>query len=172
MQRTEKIREAFERNAKALGLRPSVGQGTAVTRVSVCDGFACKVEDGPWQLTVDMAEKSGGTNTGPNPGVLGRAALGSCLALTYVMWAAKLGVPLDALQVEVQADYDARGYHGVGNVRPGYNEIRYVVRVASKAPDEEVLRMLDAADAHCDYLAVFSEPQKVRREVQLNRTGD
>lgn len=170
MQTAERIREAFERNAKALELRPSIGQGTAVTRVRVADGFTCQVEDGPWKLTVDLAEKSGGNNQGPNPGVMGRAALGSCLAVTYVMWAAKLGVPLDALEVEVQADYDARGYHGIGDVRPGYGEIRYIVRVKSPAPDTEVMKMLDAADAHCDYLHVFAEPQQVRREVRLNST--
>ena len=171
MQTVEKIRQAFERNAKALSLRPSIGQGTAVARVRVTDGFTCQVEDGPWKLTVDLAEKSGGNNQGPNPGVLGRAALGSCLAVTYVMWAAKLGVPIDALQVDVQADYDARGYHGVAEVKPGYGEIRYVVQVKSPASEREVLQMLDAADAHCDYLAVFAEPQKVRREVQISSGG-
>lgn len=164
----ERIRRAFERNTKALSLKPTLGRGTAVTRVTMREGLTLEVTDGPWKLAVDMGEKSGGNNTGPNPGVLGRAALGSCLTINYLLWAARLGVPLRSLEVEVQADYDSRGYHGVGNVTPGYNEIRYVVRVGSDAPEADVMRWLDEADAHCDYLFVFSKPQTVRRSVELN----
>jgi len=93
------IRTALERNVKAVALRPSVGQGTAVTRVRLREGLACDVNEGPWTLTAGMTEKYGGTNAGPNPGVLGRAALGSCLALGYGMWAARLGVPITSLDV-------------------------------------------------------------------------
>lgn len=167
----EKIKTTFERNAKALKLRPSVGQGTAVTKVRMRDGLTCDIEDGPWRLTVDMAEKGGGNNAGPNPGVYGRASLGSCLTLSYIMWAAKMDVPLDALEVEVQADYDARSYHGIDDVRPGYSEIRYVVRVTSSAPETDVIRMLDASDAHCDFLHDFSESHTIPRTVQFTPAG-
>ncbi len=81
MERTEQIKLAFERNAKAMSLRPSVGQGTAVTKVRLRDGLTCDVEDGNWKLTVDGPAKSGGDGRGPDPGVYGRMALGSCLAI-------------------------------------------------------------------------------------------
>lgn len=169
---TERIRTAFERSAKALQLRPSVGRGTAVTRVRLRDGFTCEIEDGPWRLVADMGEKLGGRNEGPNPGVLGRAALGSCLAVGYVMWAAKHGVPIHALEVEVQADYDARGYHGIGDVEPGYEQIRYVVSIESDAPEDAVMGMLDEAERNSDYLAVFARPQELRREVRFTAPSD
>jgi hypothetical protein len=105
----DQIRTAIERNVKAVTLRPSVGQGTAVTKATLRDGLTCDVQEGPWTLVAGMTEKYGGTNAGPNPGVYGRAALGSCLVLGYAMWAARLGVPLDALEVEVHASYDVRG---------------------------------------------------------------
>lgn len=164
----ERIRSAMERNARALSLRPSVGQGTAVTRVRLLDGLTCEVEDGPWSLTVDMAEKSGGRNRGPNPGVLGRGALGSCLAVGYAMWAARRGVSLRSLEVEVHADYDARGELGVSDdVPPGYSRIRCVVTVESDAPEEEVLRVLDEAERYSPYWDVFSEARELEREVRF-----
>jgi uncharacterized OsmC-like protein len=86
------IKTILDRNAKALELRPIIGQGTAVTKVRLTEGLACEIEEGAWNLKADMSEKSGGANTGPNPGVLGRAALGSCLAIGYAMWAARRGV--------------------------------------------------------------------------------
>jgi uncharacterized OsmC-like protein len=162
-----RIRNTFERNKRALELRAAIGFGTAVTRVRLRDGLICDVEDGRWRLTVDMSSKSGGTDAGPNPGVLGRAALGACLTIGYTMWAAALGVPLSSLEVVVEADYDTRAEYGVGDVRPGYTEIRYIVNVASAATEEEVMRVLDEAEAHSSYLAVFAQPQPMRREVRI-----
>jgi uncharacterized OsmC-like protein len=167
---TPHIREAFERNRKALELRGSIGQGTAVTRVRLREGLACDVEDGPWRLTVDMSRKSGGSESAPNPGVLGRAALGSCLAIGYSMWAAALGIPLSSLEVAIEADYDTRAEYGVDDVRPGYREVRYIVTVGSSAPEADILRLLDTADRHSSYLAVFANPQPVRREVRIVAT--
>lgn len=169
MDRAETIRVALERNVKAVTLRPSVGQGTARTSARLGDGLSCEVTDGPYRLTVGMTEKYGGTNAGPNPGVLGRGALASCLAIGYGMWAARMGIPLDALEVEVQADYDVRGELGVGGgaERPGYLEVRYIVTVESPAPRDEVLAMLDRCDATSSYLDIFAAPVPVRREVRF-----
>ncbi len=145
----DQIRTALDRNVKAVTLRPSIGRGTAVTKARLRHGLVCDIQDGPWTLVADMTEKYGGTNTAPNPGVLGRAALGSCLVICYAAWAARLGVPIDSLEVEVQADYDVRGELGVSDeVRPGYSEIRYIVTVSSPASAEEVERCLDIADRH------------------------
>ena len=165
----ERIRLAFERNCRALELRPAVGRGTAITKARLREGLTCDVEDGPWKLTVDMGEKHGGNDAGPNPGVLGRAALGSCLAMGYSMWATKLGVPLTSVEVEVQADYDSSGTYGVGDNPAGYREVRYIVRIESEAPEAEVLRVLDQADAHSPYWNVFSRPQKLFRQTDIRR---
>ena len=166
MSREEKIRTAFERNVKALTLRPSIGQGTAVTKVRVREGLTCDIEDGSWKLTADMGEKHGGNDAGPNPGVLGRAALGSCLAIGYKMWAAKLGVPISSLEVEIQADYDSAGMYAAADVPAGYRRVRCVVAVESDAPESDVRRVLDEADAHSSYLDVFRRAQDVRREIR------
>jgi uncharacterized OsmC-like protein len=120
-----------------------------------------------------MSEKSGGTNAGPNPGVLGRGALGTCLAIGYAMWASRLNVPLTSLTVEVQADYDRRGELGVDeSVTPGYTQVRYIVTVESPAPDADVLRVLDTADKFSSYRDVFARAHDVRREVRLHRSSD
>jgi uncharacterized OsmC-like protein len=167
MHNQERIRETFERNARALALRPAIGRNTAVTRVRVREGLQCEVEEGPWKLTVDMSEKSGGTNTGPNPGTLGRGALGSCLAIGYMLWASKLGVPIRNLEVEVQADYDSGPAYGVSDEPAGYRRIRCLVTVESDAPEADILRMLDEGDAHSAYLDVFSRAQDVQRTVRI-----
>ena len=164
----EQLRALLERNAKAVALRPSLGQGTARTRVHLKPGLECEIEEGNWKLTAGMSEKSGGTNAGPNPGILGRGALGSCLAIGYAMWAARLGVPIESLDVEVEADYDSRGELGVSDeVSPGYAQVRYRVTVTSPAPEEDVRRMLDTADKYSPYRDVYARAHDVQRVTRI-----
>lgn len=162
-----RIRRAIERSTQALLLRPSLGRGTAVTRVRLVDGLVCDVEDGPWRLRADMTEKVGGTNSAPNPGVLVRAALGTCLAIGYAEWAARLGVALEALSVDVYADYDVGGELGTAAVRPGYLRIRTVVSVASPAPSAAVMQVLDHADRHGSMLDLLANGTVVERTVRI-----
>jgi uncharacterized OsmC-like protein len=163
----ERIRRAFERSARALTLRPALGRSTGVSRTRVRHGLTCDVEEGPWKLVADMPEQAGGSAAGPTPGVLGRAALGSCLAMTYMMHAAKLGVPISTLEIEVQTDYDDGALFGVSDVPPGYREVRYAVTVESSAPEADVRRVLDEGDAHSPYLDVFARAQACRRTVHI-----
>jgi uncharacterized OsmC-like protein len=114
-----KISEIAERNAKMLALKPTRGHLTGVTKARSVDGLRCEIEEGPWKLAADMPVKAGGDETAPTPGMLGRGALASCLVIGISTWAARLGVPIEALEVEVQGDFDARGELGVSGVSPG-----------------------------------------------------
>jgi uncharacterized OsmC-like protein len=169
MSSSENIRTAIERNVKAVSVRPSMGQGTAVTRARLGDSLSCEIEDGAWKLTAGMTEKYGGSNAGPNPGVYGRAALASCLAIGYGIWAARLGVKIDSLEVEVQADYDVRGELGVSDeVPPGYVAVRYVVTVQSSAPEHEVMQLLNTADKHSSWRDDYERQLPLTREVRIS----
>ena len=93
----ERIKTGVERSVKALTLKPSLGHGTGHSTVTVKDGLTCEVVEGPWRFVVDMPTSVGGAAAGPTPGVYGRGALGSCLAIGYMMHAARLGMPIDSL---------------------------------------------------------------------------
>jgi len=164
----EHLKTALERNLKALELRPSVGRGTAVTTVRVRDGCTADIEDGGWKLIADESVKDGGGGAGPDPGVFGRAALGTCLAIGYAQWAAKFGVPLDGIEVEVHADYDAAAMFGLDDSRPpGWGAVRYIVRIESSAPAAEVQRVIDYADKHSPLLDDFARPLTITRELHI-----
>jgi uncharacterized OsmC-like protein len=142
----ERIKTAFERNGRAVELRPAVGQKTAITKIRLVDGLHVEAEEGRWKLSCDASEKSGGTAAGPDPGFVVRAALGNCFAMGYVTWAAHLGVPIESVEVEIHADFDARGQHAAEGIPAGYTEIRYHVRIQSSAPAKDVQRVVDMAD--------------------------
>jgi uncharacterized OsmC-like protein len=170
---SDQIRTQVERKVDEVVQRPAAGRGTATTRCTLKPGLECEIADGKWKLTVGMSEKWGGTNAGPDPGVLGRGSLGSCLAIGYAVWAARLGVPIDALEVVIEGDYDSRGELGIADeVPPGYLQVRYLVTVTSPASEEDVRRVLDLADKHSPYLDVHARAHDVRREVTVIATGE
>jgi uncharacterized OsmC-like protein len=164
----DQIRTIVEGKVEGVARQPSTGRGTATTRCTLKPGLECEIEDGAWKLTAGMSDKWGGTNAGPNPGILGRGAFGSCLAIGYAVWAARLGVPIDALEVLVQGDYDSRGELGIADdVPPGYLQVRYHVTVTSPASAADVRRVLDTADKHSPYLDVHVRAHDVRRETTI-----
>ncbi len=163
------IREIAERNAKMLALKPSRGHLTGVTKARIVEGVRCEIEEGPWKLAADMPVKAGGEDSAPTPGMLGRAALASCLAIGITTWAARAGILIDMLEVEVQADFDVRGELGVGDgIPPGYQAVRYLVSIDSPASQEALADLLDTAERHSPYLDVFSRALSMERVLRLN----
>src|ERR1022692_1791256 len=133
-----KIKTAVERSKKALALKPALGKGTGSSKACITNGLTCEIQEDSWKFIADMPESVGGNSKGPTPGVYGRAALGSCLAIGYMMKAAEMNVVINHLEVEVRADYDDGALLGTAekNIPPGYLEVRYSVNIESDAPKE------------------------------------
>lgn len=163
------IREIMERNVKLLAMKPERGHLTGVTKARLSGGLRCEIEDGSWKLTADMPAKAGGEETAPTPGVLGRGALASCLVISIAGWAARMEIPINALEVEVQADFDARGELGVDeHVPPGYQNVRCFVSIDSPASQDALNELINRAERHSPYNDVFGRALKMERVIRLN----
>jgi uncharacterized OsmC-like protein len=162
------IREIAERQVRLLSARPERGRLSCATRARLTGGLRCEIEEGSWRFAADMPAKVGGADSAPTPGVLGRGALAGCLTIGIAAWAARLGVPLDGVEVEVQADFDARGELGMDDVPPGYTEVRYVVSIESPAPRCELDRLLAMAERHSPYLDIFGRAIALERALRVN----
>jgi uncharacterized OsmC-like protein len=149
------IRKIADRHVELLARRPDRGMLTCRTRARSAGGLRCEIEEGPWRIAADMPAKVGGDETAPTPGVLGRAALASCLVISIGTWSARLGIPVGAVEVEVETDFDARGELGMGQVESGYSDVRCRIALESPAARSEIDRLLDVVQRHSPYLNVF-----------------
>lgn len=71
-----------------------------------------------------------GRNTAPNPQELLMSALNACITVGYVAGAAARGITLEKCEIETSGALDLRGFLGIdAAVPPGYETIRYVVRI-------------------------------------------
>ena len=76
------------------------------------------------------------------------------------------------MEVEIHADYDTRGMCGIGDAPAGYKGVRYIVKISSDSPQEEVINFLDKADKHSSYLDVFTRSIDLQREVEFVSTKE
>jgi len=161
------IKENILRTKAAMEKRPSIGRGDKSSTTTLKHGLVCVTEEGPWTIQCDMPKALGGTETTPHAGTLLRASLGTCLATGYAMWAAQLDVPIKTIQVTVTVTYDDGAALGVNDNPAGFSKVKYHVSISSDASQEDVLRVLDTADAHSPLLDVFTNDQNCCREVAL-----
>ncbi len=166
MKEQEDIKNKFIRSQKALTLKPSLGLGTGISTTRITNGLTCEITEGDWVFKADMPKQVGGNATASSPGALGRAAFGSCLAIGFMLWASKLDITIDRLEVEVQADYDDGALFGTSDNYPGYLEVRYLVRVKSPASREDIEHLISVGEKHSPYLDVFSRAQSCTRQLE------
>ncbi len=159
------IKNAFERNRKAVRLRPEIGKGTAVTKVRLQDGTTCEVEHKHWKFKVDIGKAEGGNDAGPGPGILERGALGSCLAIGYSQQAALADVPIHRIEVDVESDIDARGMLGIDDRPPGFEELRYKVYIESPADESKITKIIEKTERHSPVLDDFKRSIPVKRDI-------
>lgn len=170
MAKPERIKKAYERNRKAIKLRPSVGQSTARTIVRVRDGTTCEIESGSKTLVCDVGKTEGGNDAGPGPGIFERASLGSCLAIGYAQQAAVENIPIDTIEVHVESEFDARGQFGISDDPPGFKELRYHVIIKSIASKADIRRIIEEADARSPVLDDFKRPIPVKRKITIEHS--
>lgn len=165
MSSTQRIRDAFDRMQHVFGKRPAAAQATATARARIIDGLHCESREGDYLLSLDLPSDAGGTGAGATPGVHGRAALASCLAMSYSIELARAGIEARSIEVELQVDYDNRGLLGMDDIRPGYLAVRHTLYLDADAPREAVQAAIDRAQRNSPYLDVFSQPQPVSGQV-------
>jgi uncharacterized OsmC-like protein len=148
------LKDLYDRKARAMMKRPSFARGSGHAHVRAGALMSCDVDLGDRSLHVDMPAEDGGTASAPHPGQLMRASLGACLALGYKIWAARLEVPIDAVEVDVTCEYDARGQMGVDPaIAIGWQRMHIDVAIVSAAPEADVRRMVETADRLSPMLA-------------------
>ncbi|HTS23640.1 MAG TPA: OsmC family protein [Casimicrobiaceae bacterium] len=151
----------------------------AAQTISACGGDAFhgvvvpdNSVDAPLQFGIHRAV--GGFHDYPNPGDLLSASLAACFDSTLRMIAEHLGIPLESLEVKVDAECDVRGCLLVEPaVAVGFQRMRCSVRLQTKnCVDEDTIKRLVAAAEHsCVVMQTLRNGVSVQTQVERNHAA-
>lgn len=162
------IAGAIGRLEHAVEQRPGFGVGTSVSVTTMTDGLRCATEEGEFCTRSDLTRALGGEGSEPTPSVLMRAALGSCIAMSYRLRAARHGIELGSVRVTIEADSEIAGMLSCdASAPPGYTELRYHVDVESPASPDDVMRIIDEGDRLSPLLDVFTRANLAHRTTSI-----
>ena len=89
-------------------------------------------------------------------------ALAGCLTSGIAANAALFDVPIEGLDIEMEADLDLRGLLGHDkSLRNGFSDIRYTVTIDSPAPEDKVRRCKETIDRKSPVLEALTTPIRV-----------
>lgn len=163
-----RIAAAVTRLEAAVERRVGFGRATNTASITLVEGLRCCSEEGTWSIDTDLPIGLGGTGSAPTPGVLLRAALGSCLAMSYRLRAARRGIPVRSIRVTVESDSDIDGMLRITSpAPPGFTAIRYDIELDSSAPAEDIEAMVDEADRLSPILDAVGRAIQLRRSLSI-----
>jgi uncharacterized OsmC-like protein len=164
------IRESIENAVGYLSEHPDEARYTdSYARATLGEALRVEVEgpDGEHIIT-DMPGGVGGRGEEPTPGWLFRAAIASCVASTIGMEAAREGVALTSLEVEVDSESDDRGILGMEPTVPA-GPLSTSIRIRAKAgsvEDNRLHAILERGAARCPVCDAAKRAVDVRVEIE------
>lgn len=116
------------------------------------------------------ATGAGGGTENPDlqPALRVLQALAQCHEQTYRLYAEALGIPLEGVQVRLQAALDLRGlYAAADRIRAGFSNLQATVEISSPADIYEIERLRVTVERHAPVLDMVRNPTPVRIELVL-----
>lgn len=165
MQDHNRIRKAQERIVDIYRRRPGAAFDTMKARGRIEDDLVCRAVASGVEVVMDMSRQLGGTETGPSPGFFIRAGLIGCVAMGIKLTAIREGIPIGAIEVDVEMDFDDGAMFALGTNSAAPLETRLRISVESSAPTEDITAMVDRALAADPYYLALRDAQKVKAEV-------
>jgi uncharacterized OsmC-like protein len=118
-----------------------------------------------WVVMTDDPDVFGGADAAPTPAETLVAALAGCVTSGIATNAALFGVPLDSIEIAMEADIDVRGMLGIDRSVPnGFTDIRYTVTIQSPEAEDKVRRCKETIDRKSPVRNTLANPVRITSE--------
>ncbi|HXZ17193.1 MAG TPA: OsmC family protein [Roseiarcus sp.] len=169
MDRDDDIRSAQERALSIFKQKPSAALSSAKASGHLDEGLHCTVSSGQLDVRMDVPKALGGDGSAPTPGFFVRAGLIGCVAIGIKMTAAREGVRLESVDVDVEMDFDDGAMLGLGDNTAAPLETRLTITLKSPSPWAAVEEMARRALAADPYYLAFRDAQRVNFTLSPSR---
>ena len=162
MHRDVEIRAAQERAADIFRRKPGAALSTKRASGHLSQGLVCTVHQDDYKAVMDMPPPIGGEGSAPTPGFFIRAGLAGCVAIGIKLAAAREGIAVETIDVDVDMDFDDSALLGMGGNTAAPLETRLTITLKSAAPWSEVTAMVQRALAADPFYLALRDAQNVK----------
>ncbi|PAT01464.1 peroxiredoxin [Candidatus Izimaplasma bacterium ZiA1] len=113
------------------------------------EGMQVETKSRNFTYLLDEPEELGGTDKAMNPVEALLSALGGCQAIVAAAFAEANDIKFEEFHVELEGDIDLDGFMGLSDVRPGFQEIRFVMHFKSNEPKEKLDKFVEFIEKTC-----------------------
>ena len=168
---TTSISDALDKISNVIAADPAKAHAKATPATArLLEGLRCEVT-GPKgeSIYTDMPPAVGGAASGAAPGWLLRGAIASCTATVIAMRAARLGLPLNTLEVTVESESDHRGMLGLDErVSAAFTAMRVRVKIGSDTvPPDQLRALAEWGNAHSPVACTVRKSPVTSVEVEI-----
>ncbi len=117
----------------------------------------------------DYGEAAGGDNQGPNPIELLLASLAACIEASFYEFAVHEGFTIKSLTVDVEGTLDLRGLFMIGDVSPGFKDLRYTVNIESPDDETRVREFVEKVIDHCPVVDSLRKPTPLSGQITIRK---
>lgn len=158
-------RRRLEQAERAWGERLAADRTSArlvFTAAGVAQGsVATRIRAGRHEWLIDEPAALAGDDAGASPVEAALGALLACQTVVYRLYAQRLGLTIDRLELHAEGELDVRGLFGADDVRPGFAGIGIVVAIDGPHERARFDELRQLVDAHCPVHDLFSNPTPV-----------
>jgi putative redox protein len=130
----------------------STGKGSVASRITA----------GKHSFLVDEPNSLAGDDIAASPVEFALGALISCQIVVYRLYAQALGIQVDEIDIQAEADLDVRKLFGIDeSPRAGFSAVRLGVSITGPESEERYNDLRAAVDTHCPVLDLFVNPTPV-----------
>lgn len=143
-------------------------EGTkSATRVSSWELGGRRIEK-DFTILIDEPVQLLGDNAAPNPQEMLMAAFNACMMVGYVAGCSLRGIALERVEIRTCGVLDLRGFLGLdGSVKPGYDEIDYVVSIRGRGTAEQFQEVHENVMATSPNRWNMANPIRLRSELVI-----
>ena len=152
---------------QAVQADPETGKTVWKASTTWRGGFQSQAQIRDFTVTMDEPPPLGGANTAPNMVEMVLGAYGCCLTTGYVMNAARQGIKLEGVDIDLEGDLDLQGFFGLSpEAWPGYTNIRTKVHLrAPEATPEQVQALHEVVVKTSPVGSILARPVQIETEL-------
>lgn len=161
-ERAARLIEAGSAWGTRIGADPTTAQLTYRVSGEGEGSVASSIRAGKHTFIVDEPGALAGDDVAASPVEYALGALISCQIVVYRLYAQGLGIQVDDIRIDAEADLDARRLFGIDEtVRAGFSDVRLIITITGPESDERYQQLRDVVDAHCPVLDLFANATPV-----------